>query len=117
MNKYPRQLATLLHPPFGWRWRLFGVFSAGLIVPGRVDDHPRQSTPPLTPPSGRHWKIYAICGPVLIVSGIVLRFLGDAGTGNFLVVIGATMLAGHLYMRPRALYVHDVCREVGYCNF
>ena len=82
-----------------------------------MDEHRAQPTTPLTPSPGWHWQIYAICGPVLIVSGIVLRILGGAGTGNFLVVIGATMLAGHLYMRFRALYAHDVCREVGYCNF
>jgi hypothetical protein len=45
---------------------------------------------------------------VLIVSGIVLRLLGDAGTGNFLVVLGATILANHLYMRFRALHIVDV---------
>jgi hypothetical protein len=117
VDEHPTQPTTPLAPSPGWRWMLFAIFRAALVVPGRVDEQSPQPTTPLTLPSGRHWKIYAICGPVLIVSGIVLRFLGDAGTGTFLVVIGTTMLAGHLYMRPRALYVHDVCREVGYCNF
>jgi hypothetical protein len=87
---------------------LFAILRAALVVPGRVDEQSPQPTPPFTPPPGRHWKIFAICGPVMIVSGIVLRVLGDAGTGNFLIVIGATILANHLYMRFRALDVVDV---------
>ena len=65
------------------------------------------------PPPGRHWKIYALLGPVLVVSGIVLRFLHDAGTGNFLVVMGVTNLASYLYMRFRALDVVDAAAEIG----
>jgi len=92
---------------------ILAVVRAALLVRARVDVHLLQSTTPLAPPPGRHWKIYAICGPVLVISGIVLRVLGDAGTGNFLVVMGATYLVSHFYMRFGALDVVDAAEEFG----
>jgi hypothetical protein len=92
---------------------LFAIFRAALVVPGKVDEQSPQPTTPLTPPSGWHWQIYALLGPVLIVCGIVLRVLGDAGTGTFLVVIGATNLASHLYIRFRALDIVEVAVQSG----
>ena len=112
MDEHRAQPTTPLSLSPGWRWMLFAIFRAALVVPGRVAEQSLQPTTPLTPPSGWHWQIYALLGPVLIVSGIMLRFL-DAGTGNFLVVIGATMLAGHLYMRSVVLDVVDAAEEFG----
>ena len=110
MDHDPQQPTTPLTPALGGGSLLLAVVRVVLIVPGKRDE---QTPTLLTPPSGRHWKIYALLGPVLIVSGIVLHFLHDAGTGNFLVVMGVTNLASYLYMRFRALDVVDAAAEFG----
>jgi hypothetical protein len=92
-----------------WRSNPFVALPLFLIAPrlffraARRRAEPTAPIPaPLVPPPGWHWKVFAACGPFLIVFGILLRWLGHAGTGTFIIVIGACVLFTHLYMRFRA---------------
>jgi hypothetical protein len=103
------ELTTPPTPPLTTAaWVRFLVAPGPLLrTLGRVTEPASLPPAPLAPPPGWHWKVFVACGPLLIVVGVLLRWLGHAGTGAFIAVIGACVLSTHLYMRFRALDVVD----------